>query len=207
MADEERVDLGIDFTKLSGLIDAGFTAPDVIGTVEGWRAWRVKLEAPRFGTVPKLMSASMNYWWTPRVKARAECKRCNDPDPASHNHIPGTSCTCGFYSAKTLDHLRSMGYHSYHEHGSDTSVVGQLANWGRVIEGSQGWRAEFAYPAVMFVPFEAWRLRQPLMRAYGVPVKLLNLLDPTKYPEEAKRMDDEDDVIVDYDEEPTEEEE
>jgi hypothetical protein len=26
-------DLGIDFTKLAGLIDAGFTAPDVIGTV------------------------------------------------------------------------------------------------------------------------------------------------------------------------------
>jgi hypothetical protein len=82
------------------------------------------------------------------------------------------------------------------ENSEHTSVVGQLANWGRVIEGSQGWRAEFAYPAVMFIPFEAWRLRRPLMRAYGVPVKLLNLLDESKHPEEAKHMEDEDDVIV-----------
>jgi hypothetical protein len=191
-----REELGIDFTKLAGLIDAGFTAPDVVGTVEGWRAWRVKLEAPRFGTVPKLASATYNYWWTPRVKARAECSKCTDPDPLSDNHVPGTHHSCGFYSAKTLDHLREMGYHSYAQDSEFTSVVGQLANWGRVIEGSQGWRAEFAYPAVMFIPFEAWRLRKPLMRAYGVPVKLLNLLDPTKYPEEAKRMADEDEVIV-----------
>jgi hypothetical protein len=199
MSDEhkkERVDLGIEFNKLVGLIDAGFTAPDVVGTVEGWRAWRVKLEPPRFGTVPKLMSASYNYWWTPRVKARAECKKCKNPDPLAHDHVPGTYCTCGFYSAKTLDHLREMGYHGYAENGPYTSVVGQLANWGRVIEGSQGWRAEFAYPAVMFIPFEAWRLRAPLMRAYGVPVKLLNLLDSTKYPDEAKKMADEDELLL-----------
>jgi hypothetical protein len=196
--DEQKpVDLGIDFTKLVGLIDAGFTAPDVIGTVEGWRAWRVKLDPPAFGTAPKLMSASFNYVWTPKVKARAECKRCNDPDPTSDNHVPGTRCSCGFYSAKSLKHLRSMGYHGYQQQSDYTSVVGQLANWGRVIEGSQGWRAEFAYPAVMFVPFEAWRLRAPLMRAYGVPVKLLNLLDPTKFPEEAKQLPDESDVFVD----------
>jgi hypothetical protein len=192
----DRTDLGIDFSKLAGLIDAGFTAPDVIGTVEGWRAWRVKLAPPLFGTVPKLMSATYNYWWTPRVKARAECSKCTDPDPKSDRHVPGTFCTCGFYSAKTLTHLRSMGYHAYMENSEHTSVVGQLANWGRVIEGSQGWRAEFAYPAVMFIPFEAWRLRRPLMRAYGVPVKLLNLLDESKHPEEAKHMEDEDDVIV-----------
>jgi hypothetical protein len=192
-------DLGIDFSKLAGLIDAGFTAPDVIGTVEGWRAWRVNLEPPRFGTVPKLLSATYNYWWTPRVKARAECAKCTDPDPKSDRHVPGTHCTCGFYSAKSLTHLRSMGYHSYSQGSQHTSVVGQLANWGRVIEGSQGWRAEFAYPAVMFIPFEAWRLRKPLMRAYGVPVKLLNLLDESKHPDEAKRMPDEDDVIADND--------
>lgn len=178
--------LDIEPAKLAGLVDAGFSAPDVIGTVEGWRAWSVKREPPPFGTVPKLRSATYNYWWTPRVKARAECSHCTNEDPASDNHVPGTQCTCGFYSAKTLEHLREMGYHSY-DQGSDTvSVVGQLANWGRVIEGSQGWRAEFAYPAVLFAPFEAWKLAKPLQRAYGVPVKLLNLLDPTKVPEQAK---------------------
>lgn len=176
----------IDPKKIAGLHDAGFMAPDVVGTVEGWRAWRVDPEPPAYGTAPKMMSASMSYIWAPRQKARAECSKCVDQDPSSVNALPGETCTCGFYSAKTLDHLRSMGYHSYDPEYGQVAVVGQLANWGKVIEGSQGWRSEFAYPAMLFVPFEVWRLAMPLVKAYGVPVKLLNLLDPTKRPEQGR---------------------
>lgn len=178
----------VDPRKIAGLRDAGFTAPDVIGTVEGWRAWRVLREPPPYGTAPRLESASYNYYWAPRVKARAECSSCADADPTSPTHVPGAHCTCGFYSAKSLDHLRSMGYHSYDPESGMVCVVGQLANWGKVIEGSQGWRAEFAYPAVVYVPFEAWRLAKPLAKAYGVPVKLLNLLDPGARPGEARDL-------------------
>jgi hypothetical protein len=81
-----------------------------------------------------------------------------------------------------------MGYHGYDENSDTVCVVGQLANWGKVIEGTQGWRAEFAYPAVIYVPFEAWRLGAPIKKAYGVPVKLLNLLDPAKHPDEAREV-------------------
>jgi hypothetical protein len=162
--------------KLAGLVDAGFTAPDVIGHVEGWRAWRVPRQPPLFGTAPKLHSASYAYYWTPRVKARAECDRGHD------DHVPGETCSCGFYAAKTLDQLRQMGYSTYDENGEFVRVVGQMALWGKVIEGSQGWRAEFAYPATLFVPFEAHKLAPPLAKAYGVPVRLLNLLDPEAQP-------------------------
>jgi hypothetical protein len=186
---KETEALGIDPKKLAGLQDAGFTAPDVIGTVEGWRAWKVALTPPRFGGFPKLYSASENFYWAPRVKAAAECRKgCKDPDPTSDRHVPGTHCSCGFYSAKSLEHLRSMGYHTYDENGSNTRVVGQLANWGRVIEGGQGWRSEYAYPALLFIPFEAWRLAIPLQRAYGVPVKLLNLLDKNAVPDQARDL-------------------
>jgi hypothetical protein len=163
--------------KLAGLVDAGFTAPDVVGTVEGWRAWRVHRDPPAFGTAPKLHSATWSYYWTPRVKARAECHKTDGA------HVPGENCSCGFYAAKTLDHLRDMGYQTYDENGEFVSVVGQMALWGKVIEGSQGWRAEFAYPATLFMPFEAWRLAKPLEKAYGVPVHLLNLLDPEAQPD------------------------
>lgn len=167
-------DLPIDLANLAGLTDKEFRAPDLIGTVEGWRCWYLPEKTPSFGAAPKLMSVTHNYVWPPRVKARSECRR--HPD-----HVPGEDCTCGFYAAKTLDHLRSMGYVSCPSIGSVT-VVGQLAMWGKVIEGTQGWRGEFAYPVKLYVPFEAWRLGRPLTKAYGVPVRVLNLLDPSKQP-------------------------
>jgi hypothetical protein len=171
-----------DPQKLVGLIDREFRAPDVIGTVEGWRSWKVLRQLPPFGTPPRLESESWEFYWTPRVKARAVCaKGCNDAD------VPGNLCTCGFYSAKTLDDLRKMAYPHYDEEGERVSVVGRLANWGKVIEGSQGWRAEFAYPSVIYVPFEAWKLAEPISRGYGVPVRLLNLLDPEAQPDDYKR--------------------
>jgi hypothetical protein len=174
-----RPDLGWDPERMAGLRDEDFQAPDLIGTVEGWRAWNVLREPPAFGTTPKLESATFKYWWTPRVKARATCER-------SPEHVPGETCTCGFYAAKTLPHLRAMGYQAYDEEAKRICVVGRLAMWGKVIEGDQGWRAEYAYPHTIYVPFEGWRLARPIQRAYGVPVRLLNLLDSTKLPEDAK---------------------
>jgi hypothetical protein len=168
-------DLPFDPAKLAGLSDGGFRAPELEGTVEGWRAWRVSMTPPPYGTAPRLNSATFSYYWAPRTLARAECDACG-------SDVPGEHCSCGFYSAKTLDHLRDMGYHTYDSNTGNVCVVGQLANWGKVIEGSQGWRAEKAYPVVIYVPFEAHRLARPISDAYGVPVRLLNLLDPTKRP-------------------------
>jgi hypothetical protein len=59
-----------------------------------------------------------------------------------------------------------------------------------VIEGSQGWRAEYAYPTALYVPFETFSVAKPLQEAYGVPVKLLNLLDPDAKPERARKLVD-----------------
>lgn len=154
-----------------------FRAPDLLGTVEGWRAWRIDAKLPPFGVAPKLRSATYGgYYWTPRQRAMAECDKCGE-------NVPGQRCSCGFYSAKTLEHLMSMAYHLYDEHeGSvyaapgEVKVVGQVANWGKVVEGSQGWRAQYSYPVRLFVPYEAARLVKPLRKAYGVPVTLKNIL-------------------------------
>jgi hypothetical protein len=164
----------IDPAKFAGLHDADFRAPDLIGSVEGWRSWSVKAELPPFGAAPKLESVTHSYFWSPRVKARAECGKCDD--------TPGENCTCGFYSAKNLDHLRSMAYVSYDGEAGVVSVVGRLACWGKVIEGTQGWRSEFAYPVELYVPFEAHKIAKALGEAYGIPVRLLNLLDSKAYP-------------------------
>lgn len=167
---------GLDPKKLAGLADKGFRAPDLIGTVEGWRAWGVSTELPSFGLPPKLHSVTYcDYFWTPRQVSRASCNRgCSGSDSTD---TPSETCSCGFYSAKTLEHLMGMGYHAYDAEALGMfHIVGQVANWGKVIEGTQGWRSELAYPVKLFVPFEAWPLAKRLGDAYGVEVALKNTL-------------------------------
>ena len=165
-------DLPFDPKKLP---EAGFVVPDVLGCVAGWRAWGVDKDVPLYGTAPKLRSVTYaEYYWAPRRAAQAECDRCSSKEGTG---VPGEHCSCGFYSAKTLEHLMSMSYHMYDADSSGCfHVVGQVANWGKVIEGTQGWRSQFSYPVKLFVPFEAWRLMKPLTAAYGIPCALKNTL-------------------------------
>jgi hypothetical protein len=154
--------------------------PDLSEAVPGWRAWGVETSTPRFGNVPLLQAVThAGYVWTPGVPARAECdrsRRSSGPD-----HVPGEQCSCGFYSAKSLGHLMSMSYHQYDAESRGLfHIVGKVANWGKVVEGTQGWRAEYCYPIALFVPFEAHYLAEPLSLAYGVPVRLKNILGVTE---------------------------
>jgi ribosomal protein L37E len=169
-----------EFDPTRWVPDPDFKAPDVIGTVEGWRAWGVPANLPDFGVPPKLYSVTHKvkgtpYYWTPRQKARAECRRCGADE------VPGEHCACGFYSAKTVEHLMSMRYHEYDADGLGMyHVVGRVANWGKVIECSSGWRSAFSYPVHLYIPFEAFELAKPLQAAYGVPVSLKNHLKPVR---------------------------
>jgi|SRR4051812_4007729 hypothetical protein len=165
-------DLPFDPEKLSGLRDRNFKAPDLVGTVEGWRAWGVPASTARYAR-PLLYSVTYTeYFWEPRKLSQAQCKRCGDD-------VPGEKCRCGFYSAKTLPHLMRMTYHQYDaDRLGMFHVVGQVANWGKVIEGSQGWRAQKSYPVALYIPFEAHDLAVRLGDTYGVPVKLKNILSP-----------------------------
>jgi hypothetical protein len=157
---------------LERLPDPNFKVPDLIQAVEGWRVWRVSTELPRFGASPKMYSAThSNYYWTPRKVSLAACRKC-DQD------VPGEKCSCGFYSAKTFSHLMTMAYHWYNMDDGYVMVLGQVANWGKVIEGTQGWRAAMAYPVKLWVPFESWKIAQALEDGYGVPVALKNYLKP-----------------------------
>jgi hypothetical protein len=167
------------------IADPNFKLPDLVGTVEGWRAWQVDEQLPRFGVAPKLKSCVWDYFWAPRKAMRAECG-VNGKE--NSDHTPGEDCTCGFHAAKNAEHLLTqMGYHNYHG-GGYFKVLGRVAHWGKCVEGTLGWRAEWAYPVELYVPFEYHRFRKPLMEAYGVPVKLLNFLKP--YQELASEIDD-----------------
>jgi hypothetical protein len=188
------------------LPDSEFSMPDFMEPMYGWRAWAVDAELPDFGLSPKLFSVSWGYYWTPRKKCGAECARpypCSSPvkkrdldgeDVEVVIGVPGEHCSCGFYSAKTFEHLQSMGYHVYYENSRRFTVVGRVYNWGKVIECQTGWRSEFAYPAKLFVPIEASYLALPLKQAYAPRegVVLRNVLDQgvEGEPRKIKRLSD-----------------
>jgi hypothetical protein len=150
--------------------------PDLRDAVEGWRTWRVARALPAFGNPPKLESVTSGRlfdhgYWTPRRAARAVCpKYVERLEDMPENHVATLGCRCGFYSAKSLEHLAEIGYLNYGQDGNYVAVTGQVACWGTVTEGTLGWRSEFCYPIRLYVPLDAARLIKPLRAAYGVPV-------------------------------------
>lgn len=119
----------------------------------GWRGWAVEKGV--------LKSINDREIWTPQMEFEAECSRGR-----THSQIPSPKCTCGLYATKTLEKLRRNGYHN---HGA----FGMVSIWGNIIDGGAGYRSQFAYPRVIYVPFLSWRLFKGLER-YGVPVMLGN---------------------------------
>jgi hypothetical protein len=68
---------------------------------------------------------------------------------ASANHeAPQAHCSCGVYAAKSLEQLRHLGY-------AGVGICGEVYLWGRVVEHSFGWRAQFAYPKAFVLPQES----------------------------------------------------
>jgi hypothetical protein len=165
-------DLPIDPTAI--VSDPNFRPVDPAKARIGWRAWRVDRELPKYGLPPKLYSASFPYHWRPKQKAEADCPGCGQPDGVG---VPGEHCSCGFYSAKSLKHLLSMGYHQYTADGPSFTVVGKIGCWGKIVEGTQGWRAQYAYPIELLVPYEAgFDFAKRLRDTYGCKVRLMNFL-------------------------------
>jgi hypothetical protein len=110
--------------------------------VLGWRAWRLVRSAGELRIVPTTPRAA----WEPRVPIHATCSgshtreyMIHNPELAKDHRSPEPGCTCGVHAAKDPGRLARTGRAS--------AVVGRVAMWGRVIEHTKGYRAEFAYPA------------------------------------------------------------
>lgn len=154
------------------LLDEPMDVPEMPGTIIAWRAWRVEGKLPDFGVPPRMYSvAHGDYFWPHRQHVEALCSK-------DQSHVPGQGCSCGLYAAKSRSHLLSLGYPGYAQ--PHFTVIGEVAMWGKVIEGSKGWRAQYSYPRRLFVPYEAHHLVKPLMDGYGVPVRLDNWLTENK---------------------------
>lgn len=139
--------------------------PDAIEPAIGYRVWLVRKD--------RLYSLNHGSLWEPMQVFVATCGRGSDHD------VPDPKCSCGTYAAATFNRLFDMGYtksEGLFSAGSDeVTIAGQIKLWGGIVPGTVGWRAQFAYPHKLLVPYSRWQVAKKLADIYGVPYKLYNL--------------------------------
>ncbi len=132
--------------------------------IQGWRAWRLHRTE---GGLLRIAPTTPRSDWTPGVPIHATCSAAHtreymvyNPELAAFHRSPEPGCTCGIHAMKYPRRLRRA------RPGRNAGVIGTVAMWGRVIEHTKGWRAEFAYPARLrlICVWCLWNARLP-----GVP--------------------------------------
>ena len=108
--------------------------PDSIDPIIAWRAWSF---------ADLLGSLNNGTPVHPGVPQLAHCS-------VLRNHeVPAEDCTCGIYALQTLaavvDRVREL-YDAYICPVAGRVAIGQVYLWGKVVEYTEGWRAEYAYP-------------------------------------------------------------
>jgi hypothetical protein len=101
------------------------------------------------------------------------------PDKANWSPVKGcggpTGHGCGFYSARTREHLvGTLGEYVRYSEGRPM-VIGKVRLAGKIILATNGFRAQKVRPVEIYVPFECWEIARDLKVVYephGVVVKL-----------------------------------
>jgi hypothetical protein len=169
----------------------GITVPDAIDPIVGWRYWRMD----RTGHLLASLGGSGRGWKAGRPK-KASCASQRNPNDFRFEHVSGIMtashespeerCRCGIYAARTLEELRSQMLL-----GLGIAVVGEVLLWGKVIPGSRGYRAQYAYPKHLYVMARGLRREGRMMEAlriYGTPVESMRYEDATFSPALALTM-------------------
>ena len=153
-------------------------APDLAEPIVGWRYWRLARDRRKLSSL-----TGHTQEWPPNKAFAAICRYARrDPSdfrfryagggkPAAHE-APTEGCTCGVYAARDLKNLRAKMLY-----GLGLMVVGEVSLWGKVIPGTRGYRAQFAYPRRLFVVQRTvdWDQSRTVaaLGVYGVPVEVV----------------------------------
>jgi hypothetical protein len=143
-----------------------------IEPILGWRIWHVD---PGSGRV-RLRSWAQSSVWPAGRRMEAQCRSLLSlMRPAWAHEAPRKGHRCGIYALRDRDAAETM-LHEIGEAGPASNrlpaALGRVSLWGRVMEHTGGWRAQFAYPydLLLFGADEA--LAAQLRREYAVDVAL-----------------------------------
>lgn len=117
-----------------------------------------------------LKALTNQYYWVPGQPIVCKCSHCGSPiKPSMENGD-------GFYAFKTVTELvkqRAHGVATGSRPINNTLIVGQVYLWGRIVECTQGYRAEKAYPKHLLVQDED--TKELLESIWKIPVEVGNL--------------------------------
>lgn len=155
-------------------------APDLIGPVIAYRAWRVADRFTTDGTTdwdegPRLGSMLHGQPWPPGMDMHAHCLfdmvMFGVPARAPHR-APVASCQCGFYVMHTLDDLlNEPSQIARLRHSTKPAVAGEVEVWGRSERYTRGRRVEWCRVRSIYrTPLNGDVDVGALAAVYGVPV-------------------------------------
>lgn len=118
----------------------------VVMPIEAYRGWHVPS-----GSVLLHSYQLSNVLWEPGHPLEAEC--CG-------NDMCLGDCDGGIYAVKTFKHL----IHVVHPM---LAILGKVKLWGHIVEHDDGYRAQFAYPSLIY---NTKPLCKEIAYLYGIPL-------------------------------------
>jgi hypothetical protein len=136
------------------------------GTIRGYRWWRLNerahLESPYWlgdDWDPRENRAACLYTPSPWMMPLAITRRLRTSWVSPHDSpAPERECACGFYGLWDLPTGDVEGGYQWRSAPAvSTAAVGRIVfgiaeAWGRILLGSEGWRAELCRPLALFLP-------------------------------------------------------
>lgn len=124
------------------VLEQGYSNSKVVNkndVIVSRRGWNVVVTDKGFRLSSPIEKYVPNIIWNPFETYKAECYV--SPGQASQginccNEPPGINCSCGIYSLKKIEDGTVPG-----------SLYGTLKSWGKYVEGTDGYRVQFAYPS------------------------------------------------------------
>lgn len=135
--------------------------PDSIEPILAVRAWNIYKENNKY-----FLSSCFQYKiiWPFETKLSAFCL-ADDPwgNSGIKHTAPISDCDCGIYALKKVpDEHELLPW-------EEDSILGLVFIWGKVIEGSKGYRAQFSKPAAILQD-DRMNIVTSLSKNYSVPV-------------------------------------
>jgi hypothetical protein len=144
-----------------------------------WRMWNINGKS--------LDSLHFNHRgpWLPKTQKTAICYSCT----FSSLPMPHRSCSCGIYARKNIDPI----FYRINKCSSPSvadpagifprlnGVLGLVYLWGNILEGDDGYRAEFAYPAKLFIVDGQEQEIREIAERYGIPCQKFSWWQKRKF--------------------------
>lgn len=140
--------------------------------IYGHRVWRVMPYTALDGRETVRLCAvgllGIPKVWNPLVPQQAVCSQHD-----SHHEAPWYDCECGVWASNDAEWAYRRMILWMQTQGGDPVgwAVGRVAMWGRVIEHTKGWRAQYAYPYAVRVESEDEAVARKVRFEYAVDVE------------------------------------